>query len=226
MSKDRSIEAQRARLLGKKSSSKTISDKYIKTEIINMKYGIQKKTVHHSAGLKPFYFSASVFMFVSFVSFFMMDTFQALMLGVASFIVCLVIFNQTFKKKIIQQTEKPLYNISQIFINYDSLIQDEIKDKMVSLKCLTEDLSVYKLSIEYQHYLQSTIQKDIPSLFFNYQKLQNSNSENTSNIKHKLLEQLNLIEIKLKEIKAEFTQIYENNIEIKSRVIKEKTQSL
>ena len=215
MQHDRSIEAQRARLLGKKSSSKPRSDKFVKKEIINMKYGLQKKTPPQKMDIKNFYISGGVFGAVLIITIFLVQPLLSFILSLVSFFVSLGVMNSYKPKK--ASTLPKVVNLNYVFEEYDSLIVGDIKDKMLSIKNHSQDLLAYELTVSHKHYIQSTLCKDLPDIFSHYSHLKNDNES-----KEKLITQLNIIEEKLVEIKGIVEPDYKQKLEIKARVVKEK----
>ena len=215
MQNKRSIEAQRARLLGKKSTPKKISDKFVKKEIINIKYGLKKSSVSSKTNVKNFYISVTVFMLVLIVTIFSLQPLLSFIISAVTFIVSLGILN-SYQSKRAAILPKAEYNINYVFEKYDLIILDEIKEKMIAIKDYVDILNSYELPLGYKHYVQSTVSKDIPDIFNHFSHLQNETN------KIKVLEQLTTIESKLLEIKKTVEPDYEQKLEIKSRVIKEK----
>ena len=213
---ERSIEAQRARLLGKKSAPKPRSDKFVKKEIINMKYGLKEKTVLHKKNVKRFYISAGVFGVVLLGTIFILPPIFSFIVSFVAFLGALGICNFYQSKKVVVY-QKPEYNINHVFEKYDSILTGDIKDKMISIKAYVEELLSYELPLSYKHYVQSTTSKDIPDIFNHFSHLTKNEDS-----KLKMIEQLTIIEAKLADIKMTVQPDYEQKLEVKSRVIKEK----
>jgi hypothetical protein len=213
---ERSIEAQRARLLGKRSDPKPRSDKFVKKEIINMKYGLKKQTVSPKTNMKTFYISSGVFGVALLGTVFVLQPLLSFIISLVSFFVSLGILNSYQPKKVyIAPTIE--YSINYVFEKYDAILSGEIKEKMIVIKGYVDELSTYELPLAYKHYVQSTTSRDIPDIFNHFSHL-NKNDES----KAKLLEQLSIIEAKLLDIQMTVQPDYEQKLEVKARVIKEK----
>lgn len=211
MQNSRSIESQRARLLGKKYTSKQQSDKFVKKEIINMKYGL--KTVPHKSNTKNLYFATGVFGVTLLLTFTIFHPILALIMSLVSYFVTIGISSLFNTKKIVNSLP-PKYTINFIFEKYDSILVGDIKEKMVSIKDHINKLLECELNLQSKHYIESTVSKDLPEIFNNFLHVKNGH--------HKLLEQLSIIEEKLIDINKTIEINYEHKNEIKLRVIKEK----
>jgi len=210
MSHKRSIEAQRARLLSKKSGSKPMSDKFVKKEIINLKYGIKKPQASRPfSGIAIFVISFFVILVPGFLLLPAIVAFAVAALGGA------LVVKLRPKKQIAPRMEN--YHIHPVVMEYEHIMTIEMKNHILSINSLMENLSAQKLNAKEAYYVESNMLRDIPELFKNFKALTGD-----LEAQQKTTEALGLIEQKLTNIRDNYSIDYKRNLEIKKRVITQK----